>query len=121
MELFTWITDFIEVARSVVAVIFLLLIWNIFTGKVRVGDILRFFIPHFGSSTASYSNNDKTFSRQEDEWQEREEEYPITGYERETRYRDAGDYLMNGSISDFDPTNLHHIEAAESLDPYKHE
>lgn len=129
MVLIEWIVDFIEFFREIIFLFFVVAFWNIFTGRMRVRDILGIFIPRLRQNRTQRPANGRSYTYYDDDesyssHQSHLSDEPLYTHqydddEGRREYDSPGDFIMNGSPDEFDYTNENHVAAYESYDDYK--
>lgn len=113
MSIIEEIVDAIIFFREIIAIFIVIFIWKFITGQTKWNRRHSAHRSHqnYDYDDSSQGNHQNSFS---------DEQLNQNYYEEQEQreYDSAGDFLVNGNMSDFDYENEYHRQAADSLDPY---
>jgi hypothetical protein len=116
MSIIEWIVDAIVFFREIIAIFIVIFIWKFITGQTKWNRRNSAHRSYHNEQNYDYDDsshiNHQNYSSDEPLYQNHYEE------QEQREYDSAGDFLVNGNMSDFDYENAYHRQAADSLDPY---
>lgn len=107
MSLINLIIDFIVFFREIIVIAIVAYIWFRIRGERSNEDTYYYEDEDEDVYYHNHLTDEPFYQNQSTQSEQRQ-------------YNSPGDFLVNGSLSDFDHTNIHHREAANSFNSYRH-